>query len=111
MSYLKRHVFLKDGSKATFVIETIDEFMELAIIDVRSAKGPGHFESIMTEIKKGLDTILGDDEVSKDYCIRLLHDPDDIVLLSEIQMRAPNQELKMFANNYGYEEGIKNIVS
>ena len=115
MSYLKRNCFQKnhDGTytKAVFVIETIDQLMEDAIIDVRSAKGPGQLESMMTEIKEALDIILGDDDVSKDYCIRFLRDPDDIVLLNEMQLRAPNQDLKMFANNYGYEEGIKSLVS
>ena len=115
MAYLQRTCFQKndDGTytKAVFVIETIDEFMEYAIIDVRDAKGPGHLETIMSEVKKSLDVILGDDEVSKDYCIRFLQDPDDLFLLNEIQRLAPNQDLKMFANNYGYEEGIKSIVS
>lgn len=115
MTYLQRHGFQKndDGTytKAVFVIETIDELMEHAIIDVKGAKGPGHLETIVSEVKKSLDIILGDDEVSKDYCVRFLQDPDDIFLLNEIQRRAPNQDLKLFANNYGYEEGIKSITS
>ena len=113
MSYLERPCFKKndDGTyeKAIYVIETIDQLMEDAIIDVRSAKGPGQVEDIIKSVKEALDIILKDDEVSKDLCVRLLRDPDDIMVLSEMQRHAPNQELMMFANNYGYEEGIKAI--
>ena len=113
MSYLEHHCFKKrdDGTyeKAVCVIETIDELMELAIIDVKIAKGPGQVDDIINSVKEALDVILKDDEVSKDLCVRLLKDPDDIMVLNEMQRTAPNRELMMFANNYGYEQGIKAI--
>ena len=115
MAYLQRSGFIKnnDGTYEKFCenIDTIDQLMEYAIADIKGAKDTGHVETIISEVKKSLDIILKDDEVSKDYCVRFLQAPDDIFLLNEIQRSAPNQDLKLFANNYGYEEGIKSITS
>ena len=97
--------------KAAPVADSIDVIMEDGIVDVRAAKDPGQLEDIMSGIKKSLDCVLQDDEVSKDYCVRLLLEPDDIFLLGEIQRSAPNSKLRLFANIYGYEQGIKSLTS
>jgi len=109
MAYLQRRGFKKynDGTYEEFCekIDTIDELMEDAIIDVKRAKGQGHLDIIINEVKKSLDVILTHDEISKDYCIRFLLDYDDILLINEIQLHAPNQLLKRFVNNYGRQRG------
>jgi hypothetical protein len=103
----ERYVFMKnpDGTytRVVMLLESINDIMEDGIYDVMALKGPGHFDHLMIPIKKSLDFVLKDDEISKSYCIKLLDDPTNILLLSEIQRFAPNQEVRNFANIYSYE--------
>ena len=104
---------MPDGSskKVIYLHDNLNIIMEDGIIDLQGAKGQGHYNDIMRGIEKSLDLVLKDDVVTKDYCKRVLQDPEDAIVLYEVQMETTNQELRHFLCLHGYELGIKSLNS
>lgn len=108
-----RFELMPDGSskKVIYFHDNLHVIMEDGIYDLSMAKGQGHYDSIMQGIEKSLDLVLGDDETTKRHCKRVLSDPEDAIVLYEVQMESTNQELRHFLCLHGYELGIKALNS
>ena len=100
---------LSDGSskKVVYLHDNLSVIMEDGIYDLSMAKGQGHYDQIMQGIEKSLNLVLGDDETTKRHCKRVLADPEDAIVLHEVQMESTNQELRHFLCLHGYEVGIR----
>ena len=100
---------MPDGSskKVVYLHDNLHIIMEDGIIDLQGAKGQGDYDRIMKGIEKSLDLVLGDDMTTKNHCKRILEDPEDAIVLYEVQMESSNQELRHFLCIHGYELGVK----
>ena len=100
---------MPDGSskKVVYLHDNLSIIMEDGIYDLSMAKGQGHYDQIMQGIEKSLDFVLGDDTTTKNHCKRVLEDPEDAIVLYEVQMESTNQELRHFLCIHGYELGVK----
>ena len=87
----------------------LHEIMEDAIISLAGAKGVSQYDQIMQDAEASLDRVLGDDTTTKDYCKRVLKDPEDPFVLHEVQMASRNKHLRHFLCIHGYELGIKGL--
>ena len=100
---------MPDGTskKVTYLQDNLSVIMEDGIYDLSMAKGQGHYDQIMQGIEKSLNLVLGDDEITKHHCKRVLADPEDAIVLYEVQTESTNQELRHFLCLHGYEVGIR----
>jgi hypothetical protein len=104
---------MPDGSskKVVYLHDNLSVIMEDGIIDLHGAKGQEDYDNIMQGIEKSLDFVLGDDTTTKNHCKRVLEDPEDVIVLYEVQMESTNQELRHFICLHGYELGVKSLYS
>ena len=104
---------MPDGTyrKETYLHDNLHVIMEDGILDLASSKGQREYDEIMAEICGSLDLVLGDDETTKKHCKQILEEPEDAIVLYEVQMASKNQELRHFLCIHGYELGLKALQS
>jgi len=100
---------MPDGTcqKETYLHDNLHIIMEDGILELASSKGRQDYDKTMAEICASLDLVLGDDETTKKHCRQILEEPEDAIVLYEVQMASKNQELRHFLCIHGYELGLK----
>ena len=104
-------VEMPDGTcqRKSYLHDNLYAIMEDGIDELAGAKGQGDYDKIMTEICGSLDLVLGDDEATKKHCKQILEEPEDAIVLYEVQRASSNQELRHFLCVHGYELGLKSL--
>ena len=87
----------------------LHEVMEDAIADLAGAEGTSQYDRVMRDAEASLARVLGEDTTTKDYCKRVLKDPEDVFVLHEVQMASKNRHLRHFLCVHGYELGVRSL--